>query len=201
MVHVVVETPEERAIDAFRWGLVPFWAKDLKIGNRMINARSETIATKNAFKRPFARTRCIVPADSFYEWVQVAGIEKKTPIRIVRTDGAPFAFAGLWATWSDPETEEVVRSCTILTGEPNARIARIHDRMPIMLPPSAWDEWLDPEQHDTAALQRFLVPAPAELMTFHPVAPAVSNVRSRGAELIVPVEVPGAPVAEDGAAA
>jgi putative SOS response-associated peptidase YedK len=208
MVDVVVERPDEaapgrhvRVIDAFRWGLIPFWAKDAKIGNRMINARSETVATKNAFRTPFAKYRCIVPADSFYEWITIEGRDKKTPMRILRTDGAPFAFAGLWSTWTEPDTGEMVRSCTIITGPANARIARLHDRMPIMLSPGAWDEWLDPDQHDIDALARLFAPAPDELITFHPVDSAVNNARSRGAELIEPVAVPGAPLPEGGVAA
>lgn len=194
-VYTVVERDGARILSHARWGLVPFWAKDTKIGNKMINARSETIATKNAFRKPFQRQRCIIPADGFYEWVKLEGHEKKTPMHIRRVDGAPFAFGGIWDTWRDPENPDADRlvSCTILTGTPNAKIAKIHDRMPIMLPPGSWDRWLDPELRDPEELEQFLVPAPAELMTFHPVSTEVNNPRTRGEHLIEPVEVDGAP--------
>lgn len=189
-VWTVLEDDGKRILDASRWGLIPFWAKDTKIGNKMINARAETIATKNAFRKPFQRQRCIIPADSFYEWVKLEGHEKKTPMRIHRVDDAPFAFAGIWDTWRDPENDgEVIRSCSILTGSPNDKIAQIHNRMPIMLPPSAWDTWLDREMRDPEVLERFLVAAPPELMDFHAVSTEVNNPRTRGEQLIEPVEV------------
>lgn len=190
-VYTVIEHDGIRTLDISRWGLIPFWAKDTKIGNKMINARAETIATKNAFRKPFQRQRCIIPADGFYEWVLLEGHDKKTPMHIHRVDRAPFAFAGIWDTWKDPESEgEVLRSCTILTGTPNAKIAEIHDRMPIVLPPAAWDTWLDREMRDPEILETFLVPAPPELMEFHPVSTEVNNPRSRGDHLIATVTVP-----------
>ena len=190
-VWTVFEDDNKRVLDTAHWGLIPFWAKDAKIGNKMINARAETVATKNAFRKPFRRQRCIIPVDSFYEWVLLDGHEKKTPMRIHRLDDAPFAFAGLWETWRDPEgdPDERIRSCTIITGTPNDKIAAIHNRMPVMLPPSAWDVWLDREMRDPEVLQDFLVPAPAELMAFHPVSTAVNNPRTKGAELIEPVDI------------
>ena len=190
-IWTVFEDDGKRLLDTAHWGLIPFWAKEAKIGNKMINARAETVATKNAFRKPFQRQRCIIPVDSFYEWVKLEGQEKKTPMRIHRLDDAPFAFAGLWETWRDPEgdPEERIRSCTIITGTPNDKIATIHNRMPIMLPPSAWDTWLDREMRDPEVLEQFLVPAPAELMEFHPVSTAVNNPRTKGAELIEPVEI------------
>lgn len=189
-VYAVFESGGTRVLDVFRWGLVPFWAKDTKIGNRMINARAETIATKNAFRKPFQRQRCIIPVDSFYEWTRLEGDEKKTPMRIHTVDGSVFALAGIWDVWSGGDGAELY-SCTILTGTPNAKIARIHDRMPIMLPPSAWDKWLDREMHDREELERLLVPAPAELMEFHVVSTAVNNPRNNGVNLIAEVD-PGA---------
>ena len=129
-VYTVIDAGEGRTLETARWGLIPFWAKDAKIGNKMINARAETVATKNAFRKAFQRQRCIIPSDGFYEWVKLEGDEKKTPMHIHRVDEAPFAFAGLWETWRDPEGE-VIRSCTILTGSPNEKIAEIHNRMPI----------------------------------------------------------------------
>ncbi len=196
-VYTVFEQDGTRILDVARWGLVPFWAKDPKIGNRMINARCETVATKNAYRKPLQRQRCIIPADSFFEWTTLAGHDKKTPMRIYRVDGAPFALAGLWDTWRDAEGQ-LLRSCTILTGPANDAIRPLHDRMPIMLPPSAWDTWLDRDVRDPEDVQALLVPAPSELMTFHPVSTEVNNPRSRGEHLIEPVEV--APAGGDGGA-
>lgn len=193
-----------RRLEACHWGLVPGWAKDLSVGNRMINARSETIATKNAFRRPFARRRCIIPADGFYEWTKVPGHRKKQPYFIHRTDDEPLAFAGLWEVWGGPkdgtgrvngedgggdgardgDEPRFIRSCTIITTSANETMAAIHDRMPVILPPAAWDEWLDPTNDDVESLGHLLVPAPAELITMHPVSIEVSNVRNKGPHLV-----------------
>ena len=189
-VHTVFEDSGARHLDRFHWGLVPFWAKDPKVGNRMINARAETIHEKNAYKRPFARRRCIVPADGFYEWKKIEGQKRKQPMYMSRVDGEPFAFAGLWEVWKDenhPDDEGepmLLHSCTIITGEPNEKVAEVHDRMPIMLPPDTWDTWLDRENHDVDALRALLVPAPAQLIQLHPVSTHVNNVRNNGPELI-----------------
>jgi putative SOS response-associated peptidase YedK len=188
-VFTVLQDGDVRVLDTSRWGLIPFWAKDAKIGNKMINARSETVAEKNAFRSAFKKKRCIIPADGFYEWTKPDG-KKRQPWFIHRPDGEPYAFAGLWETWKGPERDqEPLRSCTILTGAANAPMSKIHDRMPIMLPPSAWDMWLDPELDDQATLGKLLVPAPPEVITFHPVSTDVNNARSRGAELVEPVEL------------
>jgi putative SOS response-associated peptidase YedK len=191
-VYVVLESGGVRRLDAFRWGLIPFWAKDAKVGQKMINARAEGLATKNAYRNAFKKKRCIIPADGFFEWKKVPGQKAKQPMFIHRTDDEPFAFAGLWELWRPPDAtdddEAIIRSCTIITGEPNEKIAEIHDRMPVMLPPSAWEEWLDPDNDDVETLGKLLVPAPAELVTFHPVSTAVNNVRQKGHELIEPVE-------------
>src|SRR5690606_34944666 len=158
-VYAVLETGDVRRLEPLHWGLVPIWAKDLKVGNRMINARAETLAEKNAFKHAFAKRRCIIPADGFYEWTKVPGQKKKQPWFIHATDGKPLAFAGLWEVWRGPDRDrdEVVHSCTIVTGAANERMAAIHDRMPIILPREAWDTWLDPEQHDLQLLGKLLV--------------------------------------------
>ena len=189
-IYVVVKTGGLRRLETFRWGLVPFWAKDPATGNKMINARAESIAEKNAYKRAFKKRRCIIPADGFYEWKKVPGQKAKQPYFIHRTDGEPLAFAGLWEIWRPDDdvdrTSDPLRSCTIITGQPNEKIAEIHDRMPVMLPPSAWDSWLDPENDDLEALGKLLVPAPASLLEVHPVSRAVNNVRDDGPELIEP---------------
>lgn len=186
-VYVVYADGGTRRLDPLRWGLIPSWAKDMAIGNRMINARAETVASKPAFRSSFARRRCIIPADGFYEWRQIAGQKRKQPYFIHRPDGEPYAFGGLWAEWrgTDPAGEPVtVRSTTIITCAANSRMAELHDRMPVILPAAAWDEWLDPEDHDVDRLGRFLVPAPPELIEFHPVSTDVNNVRNGGAQLI-----------------
>ncbi|MGY6499650.1 MAG: SOS response-associated peptidase [Acidimicrobiales bacterium] len=199
-VWTVFDDGDTRRLDLARWGLVPFWAKDLSIGNRMINARSETVADKNAFKKAFRRQRCIVPADGFFEWTSEPGRRQKQPWFIHRPDGEPYAFAGLWETWRGPDRDaEPVRTCTILTGAANEAMAPIHDRMPIMLPPDAWQTWLDPAQQDVEALGRFLVPAPPPLITFHPVSVEVNNARNHGAHLIEPVELPASDAGDAGA--
>jgi putative SOS response-associated peptidase YedK len=189
-VYVVFERGGVRRLDTFHWGLVPVWAKDPKVGNRMINARAETLADKNAYKRPFATRRCIVPADGFYEWKAVPGSKRKQPVFIHRVDGEPLAFAGLWDVWRDPDRVDAdgqpleLHSCTIVTGEANEVVGEVHDRMPVMLPPDAWDRWLDRDERDVAALGRLLVPAPAHLLTLHPVSTEVNNPRNNGPHLV-----------------
>jgi putative SOS response-associated peptidase YedK len=202
-VYVVYEDGSTRRLDTFHWGLVPGWAKDLSVGNRMINARSETVASKPAFRRAFAKRRCILPADGFYEWRALEGQKKKQPYFIHRPDGEPYAFAGLWEQWrgqlpgaaaddgpdgGDGSDEVTVRSVTILTGPANQKMSELHDRMPIILPPSAWAAWLSPEEHDLDTLGRLLVPAPSELITFHPVTTDVNSVRNKGEHLVDEVD-------------
>ncbi len=194
-VLVVFEDGSTRTLDAFRWGLVPSWAKDVKIGARMINARAETVATKPAFRRAFAGRRCIIPADGFYEWAVRADDSKKQPYFIHRPDGEPFAFAGLWERWKGAAGEaqegtpaEPLRSCSIITTTANEPMSELHDRMPVILPRSAWADWLDPDQHDTDLLGRFLVPAPPEVITFHAVSTEVNNARNRGDHLTAAID-------------
>jgi putative SOS response-associated peptidase YedK len=168
---------------------VPFWAKSPAAGNKMINARAEGIATKNAYRNAFKKKRCIVPADGFYEWHKVAGQSKKQPYFIHRADGEPIAFAGLWEEWKpSKDSEERLRSTTIITTTPNELMATIHDRMPVILPPSAWDAWLDPENADMETLGKLLVPAPSELLVMHPVSLDVGNVRNQGERLTEPID-------------
>jgi putative SOS response-associated peptidase YedK len=191
-----------RRLDAFHWGLVPWWADDPKIGAKMINARSETLRTRGTHRDAFRRRRCLVPADGFYEWRKLADGKRKQPYYVERRDGEPLALAGLWASWRrrapatgpggvDDRGGEVdpgdrLRSCTILTTTPNETVAELHDRMPVILPASAWDAWLDPDHDDLDALGRLLVPAPASLVTIRPVPTLVNSVRNNGPELIGP---------------
>jgi putative SOS response-associated peptidase YedK len=192
-VMVVRQRGEERVLSRVRWGLVPSWAKDPSIGDRMINARAEGLATKPAYKRAFAKRRCIIPADGFYEWKVVAppttpkGRPRKQPMFIHRRDGEPMAFAGLWEVWKIPDgADEWLRSCAIVTTESNALLAPVHDRMPVVLPESAWERWLDPEGHDVDELAKLLRPAPDEWFELWPVAPLVNTAANNGPELVIP---------------
>ena len=195
---VVGDGDGHRELQVFHWGLVPSWAKDIKIGSKMINARAETLAEKPAFKSVFRKHRMILPMDGFYEWQQAVadspapqltsrGKPVKQPMFIHRADGDPLAVAALWTTWRDraagPDAPWL-HSCTIITTAANDTMAPVHDRMPVILPPDVWDEWLDPRNADLAALQRLLVPAPNDVLTMHPVSTGVNNVRNKGAELI-----------------
>ena len=183
-VAVVVNQGGERVLDAFRWGLIPVWAKDKGIGNRMINARGETVAEKPSFKRPFQKQRCLVLADGFYEWRKTpAG---KIPTYIHLADHQPFAFAGLWDRWQSPEGEEIT-SCTIITTEPNAVMQPIHNRMPVILTPEALDPWLDPTSHSPDALLPLLKPYPPETMRTYPVSRLVNSPANESSDCIQPV--------------
>ncbi len=196
-VYIVMEDGEVRRVAPVHWGLVPFWAKSPAVGSKMINARAEGLADKAAYKRAFRKRRCIVPVDGFYEWRKVPGQKLKQPYFISRPDGEPLAFAGLWEEWRGPERDgsERLRSTSIITTTPNELMATIHDRMPVILPPSAWDEWLDPTNADVDTLGRLLVPAPEQLLVLRPVSTEVNNVRNQGPHLVDEVDPPSAPEA------
>lgn len=173
-----------RRLDLLRWGLVPFWAKEASIGNRMINARSETAHEKASFKHPLRRRRCLVPADGFYEWRKTT--DGKVPTRIQRRDGRPLALAGLWERWSRGPGEPL-ETFTILTTSPNALLAPVHDRMPVVLAPEDWQLWLDPTQQDVARLAPLMVAcSDAELETFA-VSRRVNSPANDDAECAAPV--------------
>ena len=155
-----------------RWGLIPPWAKDPSIGNRMINARAETVATKPAFRRAFKERRCLLLADGLYEWQRQE--RRKQPFYIRLRDGRPFAFAGLWEHWEGSEGM-AIQSCTILTTTSNEVVGRIHDRMPVILNPTDYDRWLDPSIQEPAVLQTLLRPYPADEMTAYPVSTLVNS--------------------------
>jgi putative SOS response-associated peptidase YedK len=195
---VVAHADGARHVEVFHWGLVPSWAKERKIGQKMINARAETLAEKPAFKSLFGKHRCIVPMDGFYEWkagepggpVTAKGALAKQPMFIRRADAEPLAVAGLWAAWRDPAAGEDapwLHSLTVITTVANATMEPIHDRMPVILPPSAWSEWLDPTNRDLSELRRLLAPAPDDLLVTVPVSTEVNNVRNKGPHLIDPV--------------
>lgn len=198
-VYGVVGDDEGRHMEVFHWGLIPSWAKERKIGQRMINARAETLAEKPSFKKPFATRRCIVPMDGFYEWMPAtpdgprtrSGKPAKRPVFVHSPDGTPLAVAGLWSAWRDPERSDTddpwLHSLTVITTAANDTMAPIHDRMPVILDPDAWSEWLDPDQHDLDRLGTLLVPAPAEDIVLHEVSTDVNDVRNRGEHLTDPI--------------
>lgn len=185
-VYAVAEHHDERLLGTFRWGLLPFWAKDRKLAARNINARMETAATKPAFRDSFAKKRCLIPADGFYEWEPRP--KGKLPHYIHRATNEPLAFAGLWASWKNPETGERVRTCTILTGNPDDLVAPIHDRMPVALPKDNWDEWLATDNHDVAGLEAMLGSVDRPQLTEHAVSTLVNKVANNVPELIAPLE-------------
>ena len=190
-VYAVMQRGERR-LRVVRWGLVPSWAKEMKVGSKMINARAETVAEKPAFKPLLRKHRLIVPMDGFYEWKVVPGQKTKQPMFIHRADGEPLAVAGLWATWRDRDAgpdAPWLHSLTIITTSANEMMSAVHDRMPVVLPPERWAEWLDPGNQDVDALKDLLVPAPNDLLTMHPVSTSVNNVRNNSIELIDPVAV------------
>jgi len=190
-VAAVVEHHGERVVDAFRWGLVPFYAKSARDGARLINARAETVERSPAFRTAFARHRCIIPADAFYEWRRqrdpaTGRTIRSEPFAVRRSDGELLALAGLWSSWRDPDTAARLYTCTILTTDPNELVARIHDRMPVMLDPGDWDTWLA-EGTPAEQLRSLLRPAAAEPLDAYAVSPAVNNVRNEGPELLAPL--------------
>lgn len=168
-------------LELLRWGLIPSWAKEESIGSKMINARAETLAEKPSFKRLLRGKRCLVVADGFYEWKQEHG--GKVPMYITMKDHEPFAFAGLWDTWKNPEGE-LIRTCTIITTNPNDVVLPIHNRMPAILTPEAREEWLDPGLQDDNVLLHLLSPYPSEAMMARPVSRLVNNPRNDSPELI-----------------
>ncbi len=170
-VRMAPEGRARRELALLRWGLVPSWAKDPAMGNRMINARVETAPGKPAFRSAFRRRRCLVPADGFYEWRKAGG--RKQPYYVRMADGRPFAFAGLWEHWEGPGGD--VSSCTLLTTDANDLLAPIHDRMPVIVAPGDYGRWLDPEAHDAAALLPLLRPYPPAGMVVFPVRTLVNS--------------------------
>lgn len=177
-----------RVLQQMRWGLVPSWAKDEKIGDRLINARAESLTEKSAFKTAFRKRRCIIPADGFYEWRRIAGKKQKQPMFVHRRDGEPIAFAGLWEVWREAAESPWLLSCTIVTTRANSVMEPIHDRMPVMLPEGTWDTWLDVRVTEPATLDPLLAPAPDAEIELWPVSPMVNSARNNGPELVDRVE-------------
>ncbi len=175
-IATVVRTPQQegRQLKLLHWGLIPSWAKDPKIGSKLINARAETVAEKPAFRSAFRQRRCLVVADGFYEWQQQEDKKQKQPYYFRFKDESLFAFAGLWERWEDHNGEEI-QSCTLLTTQANELMRPIHNRMPVILDPEAYELWLDPEVKKPELLQPLLQPYPTEQMTAYPVSKLVNK--------------------------
>ena len=190
--------PPQRQLRVVRWGLVPSWAKDPSIGNRMINARMETVAEKPAYRRALAARRCLLPADGYFEWyptgeLTAAGKPRKQPFFICPKDGGALAMAGLYEIWRDPtkaeDAEDRFRwTCTVITTDAEDDLGKIHDRMPLMVEPERWQAWLDPRTDQDTVLD-LLVPAAPGRLEAYPVSTMVNAVRNNGPELIEPLEL------------
>src|SRR5579872_2696775 len=192
-LFAVAEVDGERVLDRYRWGLLPSWAKDPKISNRLFNARGETVAEKPSFRSAFAKRTCAVPVDGFYEWDHRPG-RGRQPHFFTRADGDPMVFAGLYEYWRDPEgppDAESVRTCTIITTTPNEDMDGLHDRMPVVLERDDVETWIDLAEHDAGERALLLRPAPAGTLVHVGVGTAVGSVKNDGPELIVPAD-PGA---------
>ena len=212
-VYAVVQRPpkdegeetraQERQLRVLRWGLVPFWAKDPAIGNRLINARMETVDEKPAFRRAFATRRCLLPADGYFEWYATeqrtkAGKPVKQPFFIHPADGGVLAMAGLYEIWRDPtrdedDPERFRWTCTVLTTTAEDAVGQIHDRMPLLVEPERYAAWLDPTLSEPEDLKRLLVPAAPGRLEAYPVSTQVNNVRNNGPELLDPLEPEASP--------
>ncbi|MBV9207454.1 MAG: SOS response-associated peptidase, partial [Actinobacteria bacterium] len=197
------DEPQARELRVVRWGLVSSWAKDASGGGRLINARAETVAAKPAFRRAFAKRRCILPADGYYEWQAVAdeeGKKRKQPYFIYRTDRGVLAFAGLYELWRDeslPDDHDRawLWTAAIITTQATDDVGQIHDRMPMVIAQEHWADWLDPDNTEPSQLQATMLPAMAGGLTSHPVSMAVNSVRNNGPELIKPLNGHAGPAA------
>lgn len=185
-ILAVQETPDGREMKYFKWGLIPSWEKDASMGARLINARSETVTAKPAFRELFKHRRCLIPSDGFYKWARSEG--KKQPFFFQLKDGQPFGFAGLWDRWKG-EDGKVVESCTILTSVANEVLAPVHDRMPVIIHPEDYELWLDEDVRKQELLKDLLQPYPADEMTSYPVSASINNPREQGARLIERAEI------------
>ena len=185
-VLVIFQQNNENILNKLHWGLVPFWAKDTKIGTRLINARAETVAEKPSFRHAFKNRRCLIPADGFYEWNGAKG--NKQPVFITRPEGEPFAFAGLWENWrKEKDSDNVYQSCTIITTAASAALKEVHHRMPAVLNPEIYDTWLDGANHDIKQLQAILKDNIRRRFVYRPVSKQVNSVGNNKRSNIVPL--------------
>jgi putative SOS response-associated peptidase YedK len=186
-----------RELRSFRWGLVPFWAKDLKIGSKMVNARAETVHEKPSFRTPFKSRRALIPVDAFYEWLETeqvgaSGKKLKQPFALKPADGSTLALAGLYEVWKDKsrpqdDPERLIHTYTIITTTATDAVGRIHDRMPMSIAAADWDHWLDPRNHDVDAVRELMTPPPDGSLEMYAVSTAVNNVRNNGPDLLEPL--------------
>jgi len=197
-IPIVRVADGKRQFALLRWGLIPSWVKDPKTFSLLINARGESVIDKPAFRAAMRRRRCLIPADGFYEWKEVG--ERKRPYFVRLKSGGPFAFAGLWETWSGPNGEEM-DSAAIVTTNANRTLSAIHARMPVIVPPQAFDLWLDCANVEATTAAALLAPARDDLLEVYEVSPAVNRVANDSAALIAPVSASGAPVAPSAARA
>ena len=184
IVPVVRDAESERVISALKWGLVPSWSKDAEIGNRMINARAETLTEKPSFREAFAKRRCLIPTSGFYEWKKT-DLGAKQPFYFYLKEKEVFGFAGLWEEWLDQKSGELLETFTIITTAANDVLKPVHDRMPVIVKAENYDEWLDPKIKDTEKLEKLLAPYPANEMDLHTVITAVNSPSANSPELII----------------
>jgi len=184
---LAIPNDDQNTADFFVWGLIPMWAKDSTIGNRLINARGETLEEKPAFRGSLKYKRCLILADGFYEWKSAPGQKTKTPFFIHMKDRKPFAFAGLWDSWTSPDGSQV-KSCTIITTAPNELMNIIHNRMPVILPPRDYARWLDPSPQTPDQLKPLIKPFPADMMNAYPVSTMVNTPANDAPELVLPTK-------------
>jgi len=199
LAPVIYMERHQPAMKLMRWGLIPSWAKDASVGSANINARSETITEKSSFRKPFQSQRCLIPADGFYEWQSTQN--GKQPFRFTRKDGGFFCMAGLWDKWirpprsgelnlgdgNEPDASQVVETFTVITTTPNAMVARVHDRMPVILSPEHYGWWLEPKRFEPDFLKTLLRPYPAEEMDCHSVSKLVNSAKNDSPECLKPV--------------
>ena len=183
----VIPNTGDYFVSMYKWGLIPSWSKDPAIGERMINARAESLAEKPSFRNAYRRRRCLILADGFYEWKQNPGSKSKQPIILRLQNNQPFAFAGLWELWTSPDGSEI-KSCTIITTQPNSLVGTIHNRMPVILPPEKYKLWISPDDQTASQLNDLLIPYPSEEMIAYPVSKIVNNPHYDSPDLIMPVE-------------
>jgi putative SOS response-associated peptidase YedK len=186
-ILTIIKDDNENKLERFHWGLVPFWAKDVSVGSRMINARAETVASKPSFRNAFKKRRCLIPASGFYEWKGEKG--HKQPYYIIIPTDEPFAFAGLWETWTDKDDDSIYKSCTIITTAASKSIVELHNRMPVILNPEVYEKWLNAEIQKPKELESILKDGSINEMKYHPVSKLVNSVKNNDPNCIKPIEL------------
>jgi len=185
-IFTIIKHDNENILERLHWGLVPFWAKDVSIGSRMINARAETVSSKPSFRNAFKKRRCLIPASGFYEWKGEKG--NKQPYYITISSVEPFAFAGLWESWTDKDDESVYKSCTIITTDASDNIRELHNRMPVILDQKVYEKWLDVEMQDPKEIENILRKDIVHDMKFYSVSTLVNSVKNNDPECIKPLD-------------